>query len=74
MTIKRNVGLLSIAAPVLPKEVGPGVWRTGLSECLTARRVDNIHYIVQGLCESRGGRPGLSVLTSLLVSVDVKIY
>ena len=26
------------------------------------------------LCESRGGRPGLSVLTSLLVSVDVKIY
>ena len=31
-------------------------------------------YIVQELCESRGGRPGLSVLTSLLVSVDVKIY
>ena len=27
--------------------------------------------IVQELCESRGGRPGLSVLTSLLVSVDV---
>ena len=26
------------------------------------------------LCESRGGRPGLSVLTSLLVSVDVKNY
>ena len=30
--------------------------------------------IVQKLCGSRGGRPGLSVLTSLLVSVDVKIY
>ena len=30
--------------------------------------------IVQELCESRGGRPGLSVLTSLLVSVDVKDY
>ena len=29
---------------------------------------------VQELCESRGGCPGLSVLTSLLVSVDVKIY
>ena len=29
--------------------------------------------IVQELCESRGGRPELSVLTSLLVSVDVKI-
>ena len=26
------------------------------------------------LCESRGGRPGLSVLTSLLVSVDIKLY
>ena len=33
-----------------------------------------ILFIVQELCESRGGRPGLSVLTSLLVSVDVKIY
>ena len=31
-------------------------------------------HIVQELCESRGGRPGLSVLTGLLVSVDVKIY
>ena len=30
--------------------------------------------IVQALCESCGGRPGLSVLTSLLVSVDVKLY
>ena len=32
------------------------------------------HIIVQELCDSRGGRPGLSVLTSLLVSVDVKLY
>ena len=31
-------------------------------------------YIVQELCDSPGGRPGLSVLTSLLVSVDVKNY
>ena len=30
--------------------------------------------IVQELCENRGGRPGLFVLTSLLVSVDVKLY
>ena len=29
---------------------------------------------VQELCESRGGRPGLSILTSLLASVDVKLY
>ena len=34
----------------------------------------NSHVILQELCESRGGRPGLSVLTSLLVSVDVKNY
>ena len=33
-----------------------------------------LRIIVQELFESRGGRPGLSVLTSLLVSVDVKIY
>ena len=31
-------------------------------------------FIVQELFESRGGGPGLSILTSLLVSVDVKIY
>jgi len=31
-------------------------------------------HIVQELCESRCSRPELSVLTSLLVSVDVKNY
>ena len=30
--------------------------------------------LVKSLCESRDGRPGLSVLTSLMVSVDVKLY
>ena len=30
------------------------------------------HIRVQELCESRGGRPGLSVLMSLKISVDVK--
>ena len=30
--------------------------------------------IVQELCESRGGRPGLSVLTSLLASVNINLY
>ena len=33
-----------------------------------------VSLIVKELCESRGGRPGLSFLTSLLVSVDVKQY
>ena len=32
---------------------------------------NRINTTVQELCESRGGRPGLSVLTSLMVSVDV---
>ena len=35
---------------------------------------DSSGFIVQELCESRGGRLGLSVLTSLLVSVGVKLY
>ena len=39
-----------------------------------ARNHATLGLTVQVLCESRGGRPGLSVLTSLLVSVDVKIY
>ena len=38
------------------------------------KQVGQQEDIVQELCESRGGRPGLSVLTSLPVSVDVKLY
>ena len=41
---------------------------------ITGRVYSDLRDIVQEVCESRGGRPGLSVLTSLLVSVDVKIY
>ena len=33
---------------------------------------DFFFFRVQEQCESRGSRPGLSVLTSLTVSVDVK--
>jgi len=44
-----------------------------VSLCMEIAAV-SISLIVQELCESRRGRPGLSVLTSLLVSVDVKIY
>ena len=45
-------------------------------DCLYIWKEDHLYQyiIVQELCESRGGRPGLSVLTSLLVSVDVKNY
>ena len=48
----------------------PPKWTWDLPWDLTRAKI----YIVQELCESRGGRPGLSVLTSLLASVDVKIY
>ena len=40
---------------------------------VTLKVGESMQRIVQELCESRGGRPGLSVLTSLLFSVDVKI-
>ena len=39
-----------------------------------SRVPSNEHIRVQELCERRGGRPGLSVLTILVVSVDVKQY
>ena len=45
-----------------------------LTPCIYGTRIHPRYVIVQELCESRGGRPGLSVLTSLLVSVDVKLY
>ena len=35
-------------------------------------RLSTLHFQFQELCESRGGRPGLPVLMSLTVSVDVK--
>ena len=35
---------------------------------------DCVRHRVQELCESRGGHPGLPVLLSLSVSVDVKQY
>ena len=46
----------------------------GVAARLQPNRQAKLTVIVQELCESRGGRPGLSVLTSLLVSVDVKNY
>ena len=49
-----------------------GVLWPQLSKVLKVVRWARRVHIVQELCESRGGRPELSVLTSLLVSVDVK--
>ena len=41
---------------------------------LICAAVPGLPLIIQELCESRGGRPELSVLTSLVVSVDVMQY
>ena len=49
-------------------------YSSGADAPLLYVRASTLYVIVQELCESRGGRPGLSVLTSLLVSVDVKNY
>ena len=55
--------------------------RSRLNKCLqheyrahvvTDLIIPKINFRIQDLCESRGGRPGLSVLMSLTVSVDVK--
>ena len=58
---------------ILSKRATPGKWQCCLGATPPQRLVTE-GVIVQELCESRGGRLGLSVLTSLLVSVDVKIY
>ena len=47
-------------------------WTVGSSLFKGISHIQNL--IVQELCESRGGRPGLSVLTSLPVSVDIKLH
>ena len=47
---------------------------SGEKRYIKALNINIYAFIFQELCESRGGRPGLSVLTSLLVSVDVKLY
>ena len=62
----------------LDDSVGTGEGRRGGGRVVRGRTTGGVGRlggpIVQELCESRGGRPGLSVLTSLLVSVDVKNY
>ena len=70
--------LLILAISVVPDE---DLWCRNVEKFRRCVRVQSyvreymqFAAIVQELCESRGGRPGLSVLTSLLVSVDVKIY
>ena len=58
----------------LPRR-GPLVMTTGYPPVCLLGHFPSLRHVqarVQELCESRGGRPGLSVVTSLTVSVDVK--
>ena len=48
-------------------------WPAGTDVRVKGKLRALLYFIVQELCESRGGRPALSILTSLLVSVDVKL-
>ena len=59
---------------ILPTFLRPESTITDCVSAIYCVRPRPCHNIVQELCESRGGRPGLSVLTSLLVSLDVKLY
>ena len=70
---QRPCRLLGTGSPGRPPRLSHSSWvlHTVLLRFIVALRPQTI---VQELCESRGGRPGLSVLTSLLVSVDVKLY
>ena len=47
----------------------------GAAKVIKGEFTKRVHTLrVQELCESRGGRPGLSVLMSVMVSVDVRQY
>ena len=48
-----------------------GTCKGSLQESTNSKCLAGSIYIVQELCESQGRRPGPSVLTSLLVSVDI---
>ena len=62
---------LSLSLPPPPNANTGGPLK--LKNCV-ADRPTGVGLIVQKLCESWGGRPGLSALTSLLVFVDLRLY
>ena len=67
------LGTLGIYIPhVSPGQSSENPLKVVLWRLLPLPSVQSSIFRVQELCESRGGRPGLSVLMSLTVSVDVK--
>ena len=57
---------LTVSSPQVSVSIQGGIIYICLKSFISLR--------VQELCKSRGGRPGLSVLISLTVSVDAKQY
>ena len=68
---KRAVKLVS---HVEPHASAVSLLKRAENSAISAIINEQLCCIVPELCESRGGHPGLPVLTSLQVSVDVKIY
>jgi len=73
-TLSKQPSLHYLKASVL-KSVAPSLISLMVSVDITEAPclLTSVELIVQELCESGGGRSGLSVLTSLMVSVDVKL-
>ena len=80
MELSRPYTVVGIFSSTLIITIFPNKYKLHLSQVPSTmiqhhiRHIIAKKYIVQELCESRGGRPGLSVLTSLLVSADIKNY
>ena len=72
--VKQNVLVLKMKLNESGRHRAQRARASRLSFSFLNQALGVLNRIVQELCESRGGRPGLSVLTSLLVSVDVKNY
>ena len=77
----RSVRLLSSTVKNLSGTTETQLWHAWNASILwfyedneLSRNLSAFVIVQQELCESRGGRPGLSVLTSLLVSADAKNY
>ena len=69
-----SVDRCDVPSPFVRALIGSGQGWSVSARTLYSGQYMVASFIVLELCESRGGRPGLSVLTSLLVSVDVKFY
>ena len=70
LRIRTEVPLLTSLTPY--RKAKPAHWIFSRGHLTLSVVLRFIAFRAQEVCESRGGRPGLSVLMSLTVSVDVK--